>query len=276
MVSEQIWRGLTGGRSVHLQSWPEASKLNYDADLVQAMDQVRTVSSVSLSLRKTNSLRVRLPLSKLTVVTPGAKSLREFSEIIAEELNVKEVELVELAVESTKEFGVEQQLTVNSRALGPRLGKQVQEIIGAAKTGNWEQSQGKILVNGVELMEGEYELTLVAKDESSEEKLIGILPAGGFVILNRVVTQELEAEGLARDVVRAIQQARKDADLDVSDRISTSLAGARDVLTAVQAHEELVKNETLTLEISYIEDSSLSNAVAVGDNQQVQISVVKL
>jgi isoleucyl-tRNA synthetase len=240
------------------------------------MDQVRTVSSVALSLRKTNSLRVRLPLSKLTVVTPGAKSLKEFSGIIAEELNVKEVELVELAVESTREFGVEQQLTVNSRALGPRLGKQVQEIIGAAKSGNWEQSQGKILVNGVELMESEYELTLVAKDESSEEKLIGILPAGGFVILNRVVTPELEAEGLARDVVRAIQQARKDADLDVSDRISTSLAGARDVLTAVQAHEELVKNETLTLEISYIEDSSLSNAVAVGDNQQVQISVVKL
>jgi isoleucyl-tRNA synthetase len=276
MVSEQIWRGLTGGRSVHLESWPDASSLNYDADLVQSMDQVRTVSSVSLSLRKTNSLRVRLPLSKLTVVTPGAKSLHEFSAIIAEELNVKEVELVELAVESTKEFGVEQQLTVNSRALGPRLGKQVQEIIGAAKAGNWEQVQGKVAVNGVELLEGEYELALVAKDESSAEKLIGILPAGGFVILNRVVTAELEAEGLARDVVRAIQQARKDADLDVSDRISTSLTGARDVLDAVLAHEELVKNETLTLEISYSESAALSNAVAVGDNQQVQILVVKL
>jgi isoleucyl-tRNA synthetase len=276
MVSEQIWRGLTGGRSVHLESWPDASSLNYDADLVQSMDQVRTVSSVSLSLRKTNSLRVRLPLSKLTVVTPGAKSLQEFSAIIAEELNVKEVELVELAVESTKEFGVEQQLTVNSRALGPRLGKQVQEIIGAAKAGNWEQVQGKVAVNGVELLEGEYELALVAKDESSAEKLIGILPAGGFVILNRVVTAELEAEGLARDVVRAIQQARKDADLDVSDRISTSLTGARDVLDAVLAHEELVKNETLTLEISYSESAALSDAVAVGDNQQVQILVVKL
>jgi len=77
-------------------------------------------------------------------------------------------------------------------------------------------------------------------------------------------------------VVRAIQQARKDADLDVSDRISTSLTGSRDVLDAVLAHEELVKNETLTLEISYSESAALSNAVAVGDNQQVQILVVKL
>jgi isoleucyl-tRNA synthetase len=276
MVSEQIWRGLTGGRSVHLESWPDVSKLNYDADLVQSMDQVRAVSSVALSLRKTNSLRVRLPLSKLTVVTPGAKGLQEFAEIIAEELNVKKVELVELAVESTRDFGVEQQLTVNSRALGPRLGKQVQEIIAAAKSGNWEQVNGKIVVNGVELFEGEFELNLIAKDESSAEKLIGILPAGGFVILNRVVTPELEAEGLARDVVRAVQQARKDADLDVSDRIATTLLATKGVLDAVIAHEELVKNETLTLEITYEESASLSNAVAVGDNQQVQISVVKL
>jgi isoleucyl-tRNA synthetase len=212
----------------------------------------------------------------LTVVTPGAKGLQEFAEIIAEELNVKKVELVELAVESTRDFGVEQQLTVNSRALGPRLGKQVQEIIAAAKSGNWEQVNGKVVVNGVELIDGEFELNLIAKDESSAEKLIGILPAGGFVILNRVVTPELEAEGLARDVVRAVQQARKDADLDVSDRIATTLLATKDVLDAVIAHEELVKNETLTLEITYEESASLSNAVAVGDNQQVQISVVKL
>jgi isoleucyl-tRNA synthetase len=91
-----------------------------------------------------------------------------------------------------------------------------------------------------------------------------------------VVTPELEAEGLARDVVRAVQQARKDADLDVSDRIATTLLATKGVLDAVIAHEELVKNETLTLEITYEESASLSNAVAVGDNQQVQISVVKL
>jgi isoleucyl-tRNA synthetase len=96
------------------------------------------------------------------------------------------------------------------------------------------------------------------------------------VILNRVVTPELEAEGLARDVVRAVQQARKDADLDVSDRIATTLTAAKDVLGAVKTHEDLVKNETLTLEISYSESASLSNAVTVGDSQQVQISVVKL
>ena len=276
MVAEEIWRGLTGGKSVHLQNWPDASKLDYDEELANAMDQVRAVSSVALGLRKTNGLRVRLPLSKLTVVTSKAAKLSEFSSIIADELNVKEVELVELAVESTSAFGVEKQLTVNSRALGPRLGKQVQEIIQAAKSGNWSENDGEILVNGVALLEGEYEISLVAKDESSEDKLIGILPGGGFVILDRVVTAELSAEGLARDVVRAIQQARKDAGFDVSDRIKTELTAEADVLEAVRAHEELVKNETLTLEISLIESSALKSSVPVGDSQLVQISVEKL
>jgi isoleucyl-tRNA synthetase len=276
MVAEEIWRGLTGGNSVHLQSWPDASKLSYDKDLVVAMDQVRTVSSVALGLRKTNGLRVRLPLSKLTVVTTAASKLVDFSGIIAEELNVKDVELVELAVESTKAFGVEKQLTVNSRALGPRLGKQVQEIIQAAKTGNWEATGDKVSVNGVGLEEGEYEISLVAKDESSEEKLIGILPGGGFVILNRIVTPELAAEGLARDVIRAIQQARKDAGFDVSDRIKTELSGDSFVMSAIATHEVLVKSETLTLELYLTELDSLAAPVPVGESQQVQIAVTKL
>ena len=276
MVAEEIWRGLTGGKSVHLTNWPDAKKLAYDEDLVVAMDQVRTVSSVALGLRKTNGLRVRLPLSKLTVVTQGASLLENFSTIIAEELNVKQVELVELAAASTNDFGVEKQLNVNSRALGPRLGKQVQEIIQAAKSGNWELKGETVLVNGVELLEGEYEINLVAKDQSSDEKLIGILPGGGFVILNRVVTSELAAEGLARDVVRAIQQARKDADLDVSDRIATEISGEKEVLDAIMAHEELVKAETLTLELKLTASAVSDGSVPVGESQQVLIAVAKL
>jgi isoleucyl-tRNA synthetase len=133
-----------------------------------------------------------------------------------------------------------------------------------------------VSVNGVALEQGEYEISLVAKDESSEEKLIGILPGGGFVILNRVVTPELSAEGLARDVIRAIQQARKDADFDVSDRIKTVLTGDASVLAAILSHEELVKNETLTLELTLVEAASLSAPVPVGESQQVQIAVTKL
>jgi len=96
------------------------------------------------------------------------------------------------------------------------------------------------------------------------------------LILDGKVTAELAAEGLARDVIRAIQQARKDANLDVSDRIKLTLTAADEVLSAVAEHAELVKSETLTLEIETVSNSKPQNAVAVGDNQEVQISVAKL
>ena len=281
MVTEEIWRGLTGGRSVHLQSYPDASELPHEASLVEAMDLVRTVSSVASSLRKANSLRVRLPLSKLTVVTKNAQSLSEFASIVAEELNVKSVDLVELSLDSTSEFGVIKRLTVNSRAAGPRIGKNVQSVIQAAKAGDWSEVDGVVVAGGIELVDGEYEIDLVANlageaEQASQANLIGILPSGGFLLLDGSVTAELAAEGLARDVIRAVQQARKDADLDVSDRIRLAISADAAVLADVTTHAELVKSETLTIELDLVESTDLDNAVSVGDNQLVAVAVAKL
>jgi len=281
LVTEEIWRGLTAGRSVHLESWPDASSLPQHDALVAAMDEVRTVSSVALSLRKSASLRVRLPLAKLTVVTANASALQDFAEIIADELNIKKIELVELSAESTTEFGVVKRLSVNSRAAGPRIGKAVQAVIQAAKAGDWSQTADGVIVGGIELVEGEYTMDLVADfaggaQDQEQTDQIGILPGGGFIILDGRVSEELAAEGLARDLIRQIQQARKDADLDVSDRISLSVFANAFALSAIRAHEALVKSETLTLELTLTETAELVSPVSVGDDQQVQISVAKL
>ncbi|MFM5903828.1 MAG: isoleucine--tRNA ligase [Microbacteriaceae bacterium] len=279
MVSEEIWRGLTGGRSVHLEDWPDASVLPADEALVAAMDQVREVSSVALSLRKSAYLRVRLPLSKLTVVTAGADALAPFTELIADELNVKSVELVELSLESSSEFGVVKRLTVNARAAGPRLGKNVQSVIQAAKAGDWSQVDGKVTAGGVELVEGEYELDLVADLASGTDEtptdLIGILASGGFLILDGKISKQLADEGLARDTVRQIQQARKDAGFDVSDRIRLELTGDDEVIAACQEHIDLIKIETLALEYA-LHTAKVTDGVAVGDGQTISVSVIKL
>lgn len=280
MVAEEVWRGLTGGRSVHLQNWPDASLLPKTETLVTAMDQVREVSSVALSLRKASFLRVRLPLNKLTVVTASSADLKPFAEIIADELNLKSVELVELSLDSASEFGVIKRLSVNARAAGPRLGKNVQSVIQAAKAGDWSQVDGRVIAGGVELEEGEYDLDLVADVaggvDDAPTDLIGILGGGGFVILDGKVTEELAAEGVARDTVRLIQQARKDAGFDVSDRISLTVSGDEVVIEAIRVHQGLVCAETLALEISLIETESLDTPSTVGDNQQVAVAVVKL
>ena len=250
MVTEEVWKGLTNGRSVHLTDWPASKNFPADDRLVSAMDQIRSAASVSNALRKAAALRNRLPLAKLTVVTTDSADLEQFANLLADELNVKSIELVELDETSGERFGVVKQLTINSRVAGPRLGANVQHVIRGAKSGAWELVDGKVVVDGVELLEEEYDLALVADLAAGDTKnLIGILPSGGFVILDGEVTRELEVEGLARDLIRLIQQTRKDSGLDVSDRIRLTVLGDAETLGAISAHEDLVKSETLTLEL---------------------------
>lgn len=223
LVSERVWQGLTGGRSVHLSDWPDAAEFPNAEAIRRAMDAVREVSSVANALRKKEGLRVRLPLQKLTVVTAGADQLAQFEGILREELNVRSVELVELGETTAADYGVSHRLTVNARAAGPRLGKQVQIAIKAAKTGDWSEKDGVVTAGGLELVAGEYELALETTGRPEGEAL-ALLPAGGFVLLDTATTPELEAEGLARDVIRAVQDTRKAAGFDVSDRIRLHLA----------------------------------------------------
>ncbi|MEY4989239.1 MAG: isoleucine-tRNA ligase, partial [Actinomycetota bacterium] len=241
------------------------------------MDKVRAISSSAQALRKGAGLRVRLPLAKLTVVTKNANLLSDFSSILTDELNVKAVDLVELSLDSTSEFGVTKRLTVNSRAAGPRIGKDVQAVIAAAKSGNWVEDGGSVVAGGIALIEGEYEIDLVADTDAEQNATnhIGILAGGGFLILDGKLTPELEAEGLARDVIRAVQQARKDADLDVSDRIALSLTGSAEVIAAVGAHQALVMAETLTLQLETKEEP-VSAGATVGNDLFVAIKVAKL
>ncbi len=220
LTTEEVWRGLTGGRSVHLADWPLASELPADDGLVAAMDKVREVCSATSALRKAGSLRNRLPLSSLTVVVPDPSGLAGFESIVADEVNVKSVRLLGVDAPEAASYGVSQRLTVNARAAGPRLGRDVQKVIQGSKSGAWSVAEdGTVTAGGLELAEGEYTLDTVA-GSADEAVAVGVLPTGGFVVLDTAVTPELAAEGLARDLVRAVQQARRDAGLDVSDRIA--------------------------------------------------------
>lgn len=252
LISERVWQGLTGGRSVHLQDWPDASVFAAADDIRSAMDAVRQVSSVANALRKREGKRVRLPLATLTVVMKDAASLAQFEGILRDELNVKSVQLVELDAGVAERYGISSRLSVNARAAGPRLGKQVQHVIAGAKAGVWEEIDGSVVVDGIALQAGEYELTLEAGGVD-EGTAIALLTDGGFVLLDTATTPELEAEGLARDVIRAVQDTRKAAGFEVSDRIDLRLAfddadDAAAVASAFAAAD--VAGETLALDYS--------------------------
>jgi len=171
LTTEVIWRGLTGGASVHLEEWPDVSDWNPDPDegeLTEVMDLVRIVCSTALGLRKAHQLRVRLPLAALTIAHPAAGSLTPFTGLIAEEVNVKAVEL-SAEPASLGRF----ELAVNPRVLGPRLGGQVQQVIRAVKAGSWTQAGDRVEAAGVVLEPGEYELKLAAADPDSTASLPG-------------------------------------------------------------------------------------------------------
>ncbi|HLX51642.1 MAG TPA: isoleucine--tRNA ligase [Streptosporangiaceae bacterium] len=273
LVTEEIWRGLTGGRSVHLTGWPDVSGLPSDPGLVTAMDRARDVCSAAASLRKANGLRVRLPLPGLTVVASGAESLADFTALIADEVNVREVILLDPADAEAREVKVCQRLTVNPRAAGPRLGADVQKVIRASKSGDWSVSaSGTVVSGGIELQAGEYELvTEVSQDAGATTAM---LPGGGFILLDTSVTPELAAEGLARDVVRAVQQARRAAGLGVSDRISLAVAATATAQEAIRTHQKLIATETLATSVELLDPAGLdADPQIVGDNEAIRIRI---
>ena len=255
LIGDEIWRGLTGGRSVHLENWPVESQFPSEPELVAEMDYVREVASAGLALRKSTGKRVRLPLARLTIVTERTDWFEGVEAILREELNVKAVVFEPLAADSLATHGITQRLTVNARALGPRLGKQVQDVIRAAKSGDWSSTGSTTaLVGGFELTVGEFDLELDAANAASA---IAFLTASdgldsGFVVLDTHTTAELEAEGLARDIIRAVQDTRKAAGLEVSDRITLAVTGSSDDdIAALASFAETIAQETLALATSF-------------------------
>ncbi|MGI8417490.1 MAG: isoleucine--tRNA ligase [Nakamurella sp.] len=277
LTTEVIWRGLTGERSVHLTDWPAAAgegALPGDDALVSAMDEVRAVASVALSLRKANKLRVRQPLATMTVSVADPAALQQFSGLLADEVNVRTVQLTELADSDDR---VTRSLTVNARAAGPRLGRDVQQVIKAAKAGDWSvDDNGSVVCGGVKLEDGEYVLELVAADAAAgSTTAVGMLPSGGFVTLDTELTDVLLADGAVADLLRLVQQARKDAGLQVSDRISLSLDVSDSLWQHVSDRMEQVKAETLALSVqrASLTDGPDVLSGSVGGNEIVRVRV---
>jgi len=286
LTTEEVWRGLTGGRSVHLTDWPDPADLPADDELVAAMDRARDVCSAALGLRKAEGLRVRLPLESVTVVSSDAGALAPFADLISDEVHVKEVRLLGSADGSDDEseaerFGVEQRLTVNARAAGPRLGKDVQTAIRASKSGDWSVADdGTVVSGGIALVEGEYVLeTVVSGAQDEGKQAVGVLPREGFVVLDTDVTPELQAVGIVRDVIRVVQQARRDAGLHVSDRIRLTVVGDEPVWRALAVFKETPTTETLAVQaglsgdLTHLPAGDGVTEATVGDGHTVRVKV---
>ena len=262
LITEVIWRGITGERSVHLTDWPGEGVVPADPELVATMDQVREVASTGSSLRKAKKLRVRLPLPKLTVAVDDPQRLAPFTDLIADELNVKAVELTD-DIDTYGRF----ELTVDARVAGPRLGKDVQAAIKAVKAGEAVvNADGTLTAGPAVLQPGEYSSRLVAADAESTAALSD---GAGLVVLDGTVTEELEAEGWAKDRIRELQDLRKSTGLDVSDRISVVISVPEEREAWARTHRDLIAREILATSFDFGEPADGSE---IGDGVKVAIA----
>jgi isoleucyl-tRNA synthetase len=265
LISDEVFSGLYDGKndSVHLADWPLPTQLPDDAMLVQAMDLVRDVCSSASSVRKAHNRRVRQPLQTLTVAAHDAALLEPFIDIIADEMNVKDVQL-----RTDVDAVAQHELQVVPAMLGPRLGPRTQQVIVAVKKGDWKQVGETIEVAGEVLTADEYSMKLVTASSDASATLTG---GRGVVMLDVSLTDDLIAEGMARDVIRAIQQARRDAGLDVSDRIDLTLGANDAVRSSIVPFESLICDETLAVSLAW--DNAASRSIEI-EGAEIYVSVV--
>jgi isoleucyl-tRNA synthetase len=261
-VTDEVWTravvpGL-GGRSddappdsVHLASWPAVDEAARDDELVAQVDLVRRLVELGRSARTAAKVRTRQPLARAVVAAPGWASLPpELVAEVADELNV--VEMVELSGAVGSEL-VDVSLKIDFRAVGRRMGKQVQAVAKAvaaadpvALTAAYRAGTATVDVDGaaVPLEEGDLIVT-----ETPREGWTVASGTGLTVALDLALTPELERAGLVREVVRLVQEARKSTGLEVSDRITLWWTGEGALAEALEEHADQWAGEVLATSV---------------------------
>ncbi len=244
MTAEEIYSGITSNASVHLADWPDASSLPSNPNLVKAMDLVRDIVSTTLRVREDASLRVRLPLSSITIAGEELSELEKYLDIIKDEVNVKAVIFSDDIADHAQFI-----LKPDGKILGPRLGKSVQDVFKAAKSKNWEWIDDEKVQVGTHVLEkNEFSIHL----EANEGITAGALASSnGVVILDTNVTEELINEGRARDTVRAIQEARKNQSLVVTERIQVIIDAPENIQHAINTHLPYIADQVLAVSIDF-------------------------
>ncbi len=268
-VTEAIYRNLkTPGMpdSVHLQDYPVADASRRDYDLEAKMATTRQAVSMGRAIRSMHNLKIRQPLRAIHLVTRNAEEktiLIEMEDIVREELNVKEV----IFRENEEEL-VEYVAKANFRKLGKELGKQVQQAAGKIAELSGREIQSLLEGTTLSIDLGDRTLDLTADDviiQRNERENLKVLNEGSLTVaLDPEITDELRQEGLVRDLIRQIQNLRKEIGLEVSDRIRVHLSGDGEIREAVLNFEQYLMSETLAVSIDWNQEGSGTD-LSLGD-----------
>lgn len=262
--AEELYQNLRGGESVHLDLIPQAFSKLIDEPLNEKMAQVRDIVSLSASIRARAKIKLRQPLARLQVAVSNPKNLD--LEVIAAEANVKSVEI--LSKESLAKIATKI-VKVNARVVGKKFGKKVQELIQKGKAGEFTAlKDGIIEIAGERLSLGEYETGYLTADGVEAEA-----SATAVVLLDTEITSELATEGMAREIIRAIQELRKSSGFEISDRITVNWDTEDEIVqTALTQFENKISSEVLANSIG---KKSLSEEEINIDDVKIRLLIQK-
>ncbi|MBC2838015.1 isoleucine--tRNA ligase [Robiginitalea sp. SC105] len=268
--SDRLYRDLTGGtsreaaESVHLARFPKADMALIDKALEGRMEKAQTISSLVLSIRQKEKIKVRQPLQKVMIPVLDAAQRAEIeavSDLIRSEVNVKEIELLDDASDI-----LVKRIKPNFKTLGPRFGKDMKAIAGAVSRLGQEDIQ-KIEQEGEIVLDLENKnIILQLEDvEISSQDIEGWLVASAgpiTVALDITIDETLRKEGIARELVNRIQNLRKESGLEVTDRIDIKFLKDETVENAVKSNLQYIKSETLTADLQFEENLEEGTAIA--------------
>jgi isoleucyl-tRNA synthetase len=275
-LADEIHRNLSGDDappSVHLRDFPEVDEALTDPGLEQGMEAVRLTVELGRAARAQAKAKMRQPLRRAVIVANETEraAIEARTDLVTAELNVKELDFVT----DTSEL-VSYEAKPNYRALGPRFGKKMPQVaaavaaLDAARVAAVLAEGGEIgiAIDGTDHSLGPDDITLALQPLDGYEVEAD---AGHAVALQLELDDELRREGLAREIVHAVQNARKDAGLEITDRIALTLAGDPDLLEAAQAHQDYLANEVLATSVAY--DGTANGATAKIDGRDLKIGV---
>jgi isoleucyl-tRNA synthetase len=253
--------------SVHLAEFPVAEASLIDVSLERKMQKAQQISSMVLSLRKKEMIRVRQPLQRIMIPVlddTDRKDIEAVSDLISSEVNVKEVQLID----DTTGIIVKK-IKPNFKVLGPKYGKNMRFVAAELqKLSNEEiaaiEKDGSIKIN----VDGKEETISLDEVEISTQDIAGWLVANQgnlTVALDVTITDELKNEGIARELVNRVQNIRKDSGFEVTDRIRLFLKKDGIIENAIKDNAEYIKNETLTNELIFKDEIENGNNIEFDD-----------
>ncbi|WP_433578811.1 isoleucine--tRNA ligase [Nocardia brasiliensis] len=282
-LTERVWQDVvrpglpSAPDSVHLAEWPGADRALIDPVLAEQVRTAQTLAEAGRAARKASKVRVRQPLARAFAgLPPGTELPRELLDDVADELNVKSLQRLQSAA-TVLDIGVK----ANFRALGKRFGKQTQAVADVIHRADAAELVAQLRDSGsatVDFDGAPIELT-------AGDVLVSELPRTGWVVesqrgvtiaLDTEITPELAAEGSARDVVRVVQNARREAGLAVSDRIVLTVAADAEVAQIVRQHETFIAQETLATTVVYAESVEDGYTGTVGTSAEIAVRVERV